>query len=297
MSAILVKMPPATRKAAAARDSPTAKPMKQGPGVVAGDEQQDRQHEDQLDADQDHADAHAGHDRHSVDGVRQPGQRGHGRPAVGERVDADAEPAHAVAAGDADQAAGDDRGHLGRPQRVAGGVGGQEPEVGDQHGPDEHLQQQDERQLAEQVRLARGVDRVADGQHGPVDGHGLEAAVERDAEGQPEHRHEQAGHEQPVAAEDAEEAGVVQVRHPQVGVGRGGDGRADQQRQHGDGEQRQAGQSRRHGRTSGAGPAGAGGQSGTAAAGRRGERPAVCPAAVAFDKRPRGGSGQVWTAL
>ena len=59
MSAILVKMPPAMRSAAAPSDSPMAKPMKQGPAYVARDEEQDAQHEQQLDADQQHADAHA----------------------------------------------------------------------------------------------------------------------------------------------------------------------------------------------------------------------------------------------
>ena len=59
MSAILVKMPPAMRSAAAPSDSPMAKPMKQGPAIVAGDEQQDAQHDQQFDGDQHHADAHA----------------------------------------------------------------------------------------------------------------------------------------------------------------------------------------------------------------------------------------------
>src|SRR5208282_2053498 len=36
MSAILVKMPPAIRRAAAPSDSPMAKPMKQGPAYAAG---------------------------------------------------------------------------------------------------------------------------------------------------------------------------------------------------------------------------------------------------------------------
>lgn len=36
MSAILVKMPPAMRRAEAPRDSPMAKPMKQAPATSAG---------------------------------------------------------------------------------------------------------------------------------------------------------------------------------------------------------------------------------------------------------------------
>ncbi len=59
MSAIFVKMPPAMRSAAAPSDSPIAKPMKHGAGVVARDEEQDAEHQQQLDADEQHADAHA----------------------------------------------------------------------------------------------------------------------------------------------------------------------------------------------------------------------------------------------
>ena len=104
MSAIFVKMPPAMRSAAAPSDSPIAKPMKHGPGVVAGNEQQDEEHEQQLDADQQHADAHAGLERNRVAGIRLAAQAGERRPRVRERVDADAEPRDAVAAGDADEA-------------------------------------------------------------------------------------------------------------------------------------------------------------------------------------------------
>ena len=68
MSAIFVKMPPAMRSAEAPSDSPIAKPMKHGPGVVAGNEQQDAEHHQQLDADQQHADAHAGLERDRVAG-------------------------------------------------------------------------------------------------------------------------------------------------------------------------------------------------------------------------------------
>ena len=67
MSAILVKMPPAIRSAAAPRDSPMAKPMKQGPAVLPRDEKQNAEHDQQLNADQHHADAHAGLERNGVD--------------------------------------------------------------------------------------------------------------------------------------------------------------------------------------------------------------------------------------
>jgi hypothetical protein len=55
-------------------------------------------------ADEQHADAHAGLQRDGVGGEGLAAQAGEGRAAVGEGVDADAEPGHAVAAGDADEA-------------------------------------------------------------------------------------------------------------------------------------------------------------------------------------------------
>ena len=66
MSAIFVKMPPATRNAAAPSDSPMAKPMKHGPAQIARNEQQDEQHDQQFDGDQQHPDAHAGLQRNRV---------------------------------------------------------------------------------------------------------------------------------------------------------------------------------------------------------------------------------------
>ena len=74
-----------------------------GAGVVAGDEEQNDQHDQELDADQHHADAHAGFERNLVDGERLAGQGCEGGAGVGEGVDANAEPGYAVAAGDADQ--------------------------------------------------------------------------------------------------------------------------------------------------------------------------------------------------
>ena len=58
----------------------------------------------QLDADQQHADAHARLQRNRVNRERLPAQARERRARIGERVDADAEPRHPVAAGDADQA-------------------------------------------------------------------------------------------------------------------------------------------------------------------------------------------------
>ena len=67
-------------------------------GILAGNEEQDDQHQQQLDADQQHADAHARLERDGVAGKRQPAEAGERGPGVGEGVHPDAEPRHAVAA-------------------------------------------------------------------------------------------------------------------------------------------------------------------------------------------------------
>ena len=69
-----------------------------GPGVLARDEEQDAEHQQQLDADEQHADAHAGLERDLVAGVRLAAEAGERRAGVGEGVDPDAEPGHRVAA-------------------------------------------------------------------------------------------------------------------------------------------------------------------------------------------------------
>ena len=102
MSAILVKMPPAMRRAEAPSDSPMAKPRKQIADDLPRHEQQDDDHHHQLERDQEQADRHAGPQR-DVDHV--PGlaaQRGEGGAAVGVGVDADAVPGHRVGAAHAD---------------------------------------------------------------------------------------------------------------------------------------------------------------------------------------------------
>ena len=74
-----------------------------GAGVVAGDEEKNDQHDEELDADQHHADAHAGFERNLVDGEGLAGEGCERGAGVGESVYANAEPGHSVAAGDAYQ--------------------------------------------------------------------------------------------------------------------------------------------------------------------------------------------------
>ena len=73
-------------------------------GVIAGNEQQDAQHDQQLDADQHHADTHACLERNGINRIGLAAQSGERRARVRKRVDPDAEPRHAVAARNADQA-------------------------------------------------------------------------------------------------------------------------------------------------------------------------------------------------
>ena len=60
MSAILVKIPPAIRRADAPRDSPMAKPRKQYPDDLAGNKEKDDNHHYELKGDQEKTNAHAG---------------------------------------------------------------------------------------------------------------------------------------------------------------------------------------------------------------------------------------------
>ena len=82
MSAIFVKMPPAMRSARGAQRFADRESDEAGARVVAGDEQQDEQHQQQLDADEHHADAHAGLERDRVAGIRLAAQAGERGPRV-----------------------------------------------------------------------------------------------------------------------------------------------------------------------------------------------------------------------
>src|SRR5262249_7865872 len=77
-------------------------PDEAGSREVPRKEQQDAEHDQQLDADQDHPDAHARAQRNRVARIRLPAQAGEGGPRVRERVDPDPVPGHAIAARDAD---------------------------------------------------------------------------------------------------------------------------------------------------------------------------------------------------
>ena len=76
---------------------------KAGTGILAGHEQQNEEHDQQLDADQQHADAHAGLKRNRVDRKGLAFQTRERGARIRKRVDANSKPRHAITAGDADQ--------------------------------------------------------------------------------------------------------------------------------------------------------------------------------------------------
>ena len=179
-------------------------------GVLAGNEQQDAQHDQQLDADEQHADAHARLERNGVDRVGLAFQAGKGRSRVRERVDADAEPGDAVAAGNADEAEEQDDGDPERPEVQ------QRAEVERDDRADEQLEQQDELALRDQVRLARLVDQLGHFEHRRVHGQVLELRVEDQPEQQPEHRDHQTGQQQGVPVDAAKETDAAQIGQDQI---------------------------------------------------------------------------------
>ena len=185
-------------------------------GVVARNEQQDAQHDQQLDADQHHADAHARLERNGINGIGLAAQSGERRARVGKGVDPDAEPRHAVAARDADQAEQQDN-RQGDSDRFPGN-GSQPSEVRRNDDRDEGPQHQDEFALRDQIGFAGLVNQLGNLAHGAVDGSVLELHVNRQPKHQSEHAEEQADQQQvmPGHAEKADRAeiGELQIRFP-----------------------------------------------------------------------------------
>ena len=182
-------------------------------GVVAGNEQQNDQHDQQLDADQRHADAHARLGRNGVARVRLALQAGEGDARVGEAVHPDAEPGHAVAAQDADHAEAENDEHLAdavlRLQQHA--------EVQHDHHRDERPQDRQELALRHQVGLAGFVDQFRHLAHGAVYRQVLELHVLHQREQQPEDAEQDADQQQAVAVH-AEELDGGQVGELEAGL-------------------------------------------------------------------------------
>ena len=122
-----------------------------------------------LDADQHHADTHAGLQRNVVDRVGFAGQTGKRRARIGEGVDPNAEPGHPVAARNSDQAEkkNDGQGDGNRLVRH----GRQHAEIKHNDHGNEEPQDQQEFSLGDQVGFAGLVDQFGNLAHGAMHGH------------------------------------------------------------------------------------------------------------------------------
>ena len=72
------------------------------PGVLTGNKEKNEEHQKQLDADEHHADAHAGFERGVINRIRLAAQAGKRCARIRKGVHANAEPRHAVTPGHAD---------------------------------------------------------------------------------------------------------------------------------------------------------------------------------------------------
>src|SRR4029077_17966154 len=150
-------------------------------------------HQDQLDADQHHADAHASFERDFVNRIGLAAQAGKCSARVGKRVHANAEPGHAVAAGDADHAEEQD------DEDAHGLIFQEQAKIEHDDDCDESLEQEDEFSLSNQVRLARLVNQLGDFVHRSMHGKIFQALINGSAKGQAENAEEDAEEEQFVA--------------------------------------------------------------------------------------------------
>ena len=220
MSAIFVKMPPGDPERRRAEGLPDREADEARPGVLAGHEEEDAQHQEELHADEEHPDAHARLERDGVDRQRPAREARERRPRVREGVDPHAEPRDAVAPADADEAEQED------DQDAHGLEPEQDAEVEDDDEPDEDLEDQEELALRHEVRLARLVDQLRDLPHGRVHGQLLDAAEDDEPEDQPQDAHDQPAEEErpPVHAHqrDRPDVGHAQARLAPARVRRGG---------------------------------------------------------------------------
>ena len=183
-----------------------------GAGSITGNEEQDREHQEQLDGDQQHADGHARLEGDLHGGVGLATQAGKGRAGVGKGVDADAEPGHSHGAQDADDREDEHHDHL----PPAHGRVGEVLEVGDHDDRDEGPEERDELDLGDQVGLAGLIDQLGDLEHGLVHREVPDLGVLHEAEADAEQADDQPDQQQ-VVARHAQEA-ALQGRDLQVGL-------------------------------------------------------------------------------
>src|SRR5271157_595705 len=132
------------------------------------DEEQDEKHDDQFNADQQHADAHAGLKRNLITGKRLAAETGKGGPRVGECVHANSEPCHATATTDAHYAEHQNDEYLDGIKVL------EKPEVEHDNCADERLEDEQEFTLSDEISLAGLVNEFGDLEHRLMDRHVLE---------------------------------------------------------------------------------------------------------------------------
>src|SRR5208337_1342276 len=141
---------------------------------------QNAEHDQQFHTDQDHADTHTGLQRDLVAGERKAAQTGESGPRVGERIDADSVPRHAVASCNTEDAEQQNDDHLYGVKML------KEPEIKHDYHADKNLQNQEEFTLRKQVGLARLPDQFGDFAHGLMDRKIAQLAVGHQTEQKPE---------------------------------------------------------------------------------------------------------------
>ena len=186
-----------------------------GAGVGGRNKQQDEEHDQQFNRDQHHADAHAGLERNRKQRIRLSAQAGECHARVRKRVDADAEPRHAVAAGDADQAEQQDdwQGYSDIAHRC------QNAEVERDNDRDENPEQHNELALRDQIGLAGLIDQFGHFPHSAMNGQVLQLHIDHQAEEQAGDAEEQSDRQKlmSVQAEEIRKTHGRQVGQLQAG--------------------------------------------------------------------------------
>ena len=184
-------------------------PDKAGTGVFGWEEKEDAEHEEEFDADEHHADAHAGLEGDGVDGIGQTLEACESSAGVGEGVDTNAEPSNTIAAQNADDAEKNNDGNL------SGGFLEQPAEIHDNDSSDDGPKYGDKFALVDEVGFAGFVNEFGDFQHAGVDWHGFEFFVDHDAEIEAGSANQQSAVEECFTGE-TEESGVIEIWKHQV---------------------------------------------------------------------------------
>src|SRR6202030_2350692 len=135
------------------------KPNEARPRVITRDEKQNYEHHQQLDADQHHADAHAGFEWNAIDRIRFTAQARERGTRVGKRIHADSKPCNSVAARNSHHAEKQDDDHANRF------IFQQQAEVQHDHDGDKAFEKKQKLALRDEIRLASFIDQFGDFPH------------------------------------------------------------------------------------------------------------------------------------